>query len=69
MGYSHVIRVRYGDCAMQRVVFNPHYLSYCDDAIDVWFRSVLHDAAHLGFDYMVKTVPVAVPELVRELLS
>ena len=25
---------------MQRVVFNAHYLAYCDDAADLWFRSL-----------------------------
>ena len=24
---------------MQGVVFNAHYLAYCDDACDSWFRS------------------------------
>jgi acyl-CoA thioesterase FadM len=30
--YRHTIRVRYGECDMQRVVFNAHYFAYCDDA-------------------------------------
>ena len=32
------VRVRYGEVDMQRVVFNAHYLAYCDDAADLWFR-------------------------------
>ncbi len=44
---------------MQQVVFNAHYLAYCDDAVDTWFRSALTpDGAgfeSLGFDFMVKT--------------
>jgi acyl-CoA thioesterase FadM len=28
--------VRYGEVDMQRVVFNAHYLAYCDDAVERW---------------------------------
>src|SRR4029079_4289984 len=59
MSYRHTVRVRYGECDMQSVVFNAHYLPYCDDAIDTWFRSVLAadgGMEHLGFDFMVKSV-------------
>ena len=62
MSYVHPVRVRYGECDMQKVVFNANYLAYCDDAIDTWFRSVL--APHgegfetLGFDFMLKTATV-----------
>ena len=63
MGYRHTVRVRYGECDMQRVVFNAHYLAYCDDAVDTWFRSVLgqFDADPDGdapFDFMVKRVAI-----------
>ena len=34
--YVHHIRVRYGEVDMQRVVFNSHYLAYCDDAVESW---------------------------------
>jgi argininosuccinate lyase len=30
--YVHHVHVRYGECDMQRVVFNAHYLAYCDHA-------------------------------------
>ncbi len=59
MPYRHTIRVRYGECDMQSVVFNAHYLAYCDDAIDTWFRTTLAadgGMEHLGFDFMVKSV-------------
>ncbi|MFM7093508.1 MAG: acyl-CoA thioesterase, partial [Actinomycetota bacterium] len=36
--YEHRIRIRYGECDMQKVVFNAHYLAYCDDAADCWMR-------------------------------
>ena len=57
--FVHPIRVRYGECDMQKVVFNANYLAYCDDAIDSWFRSVLAPGGEgfetLGFDFMLKT--------------
>ncbi len=62
MTYVHSIRVRYGECDMQRVVFNANTLAYCDDAVDSWFRAVLStDAAGfeaLGFDFMLKVATV-----------
>ena len=52
--YVHHVRVRYGECDMQRVVFNANYLAYCDDAADWWFRSLgaLLEAGE--WDVMVK---------------
>ena len=38
MAYRHALRVRYGECDMQQVVFNANYLAYIDDAIDTWMR-------------------------------
>lgn len=63
--FRHTIKVRYGECDMQGVVFNAHYLAYADDAILQWFASVLpagamfvtgNDSATL--DFMVKKVVV-----------
>lgn len=56
MPYRHRVRIRYGDCDMQKVVFNAHYLAYIDDATDTWVRSVLGDFEAGGFDFMVKKV-------------
>jgi len=60
--YVHRVRIRYGECDMQRVVFNAHYLAYCDDAVDTWFRTVLTPDGtgfeSLGFDFMVKTLAI-----------
>ena len=58
MPYVHHVRVRYGECDMQRVVFNAHYLAYCDDAADWWFRSLgaLLEAGE--WDVMVKKATV-----------
>ncbi|MBV9933801.1 MAG: hypothetical protein JO367_05815, partial [Actinobacteria bacterium] len=38
--YVHRIRVRYGEVDMQRVVFNSHYLAYCDDAVEHWLSTL-----------------------------
>jgi acyl-CoA thioester hydrolase len=56
--YVHHVRVRYGECDMQRVVFNANYLAYCDDAADWWFRSLgaLLEAGE--WDVMVKKATV-----------
>ncbi|MFZ9721141.1 MAG: acyl-CoA thioesterase [Ilumatobacteraceae bacterium] len=55
--YRHDIRVRYGDCDMQKVVFNAHYLAYCDDAAMCWFSARLGERMH-EFDCMLKSVKV-----------
>jgi len=58
MSYTHRVRVRYGEVDMQRVVFNAHYLAYCDDAADLWFRTLgaaLEDGA---WDVMVKKATI-----------
>lgn len=65
MTYTHRIRVRYGECDMQRVVFNANYFAYCDDAVDSWMRHALStdmktaepvtDLHALGFDFMLKS--------------
>lgn len=64
MAYVHEVRVRYGECDMQRVVFNANYFVYCDDAVDCWIRFALADQLlaagtttdlhALGFDFMLK---------------
>ena len=59
MSYRHRLRVRYGECDMQQVVFNANYLAYVDDAIDSWMREVLGDSFEaLEFDFMVKRATV-----------
>ena len=54
MGFRHIIRVRYGEVDMQRVVFNSHYLAYCDDAVETWFRQLDFSLVDLGYDFMLK---------------
>jgi acyl-CoA thioester hydrolase len=54
--YRHRIRIRYGECDMQKVVFNANYLAYIDDATDTWFRETLGSFESTGFDFMVKKI-------------
>jgi acyl-CoA thioester hydrolase len=58
MGYVHHVRVRYGEVDMQRVVFNAHYLAYCDDAADLWFRSMGALLEGGEWDVMVKRATI-----------
>jgi len=65
MSYQQQIRVRYGECDMQRVVFNANYFVYCDDVVDSWTRTALSDELEangsstdlhaIGFDFMLKS--------------
>ena len=58
--FKHRLRVRYAEVDLQGVVFNAHYLAYCDDAMDAWFRSVgttpsaPNAFSDLGWDCMLK---------------
>jgi acyl-CoA thioester hydrolase len=56
--YRHEVRIRYGECDMQKVVFNANYLAYIDDATDTWFREALGTFELEGFDFMVKKVAI-----------
>lgn len=56
--YVHRLRVRYGECDMQRVVFNANYLAYCDDAVETWWRSRGVDVEEIGWDAMLKKATI-----------
>lgn len=65
VGYRHSIAVRYGECDMQGVVFNAHYLAYADDAIARWLEAVMPPGVMYSagndsalFDFMVKKAEV-----------
>ena len=65
MTFRHSIAVRYGECDMQGVVFNAHYLAYADHAIAEWFKEQLPPNAMFvagngdaSFDFMVKKATV-----------
>ena len=59
MTYRHSLRIRYAECDMQGIVFNAHYLAYCDDAFGAWIGAALPGAMDFvgndgSFDVMVK---------------
>jgi acyl-CoA thioester hydrolase len=56
--WVHRIRVRYGEVDMQGVVFNAHYLAYCDDAKESWLRSLRVTVLDHGWDFMVKRATI-----------
>lgn len=56
--FVHRVRTRYGEIDMQRVVFNAHYLAYCDDAADLWFRRLGADLEDDWWDVMVKRADI-----------
>jgi acyl-CoA thioester hydrolase len=56
--YRHPVRIRYGECDMQKVVFNANYVAYIDDATDTWMRDVLGPFEATGFDFMVKKITI-----------
>lgn len=39
--FQHRIKVRYQECDMQKVVFNAHYLAYCDETSAAWMGAAL----------------------------
>lgn len=55
MPYFHTIRVRYSEVDMQGVVFNAHYLAFCDDAFDTFVRSAIPEGLEThSVDVMLK---------------
>lgn len=52
--FSHDIRVRYQEVDMQKVVFNAHYLAYCDETAAAWMADAFGwNGADDGFDWML----------------
>lgn len=70
-GFEVEISVRYGEVDMQGVVFNAHYLSYCDHASDSMLRSLGFDPQALGWDLMARrcTLEWASPARLGDVLS
>lgn len=56
--HHHRVRIRYGEVDQQGVVFNAHYLAYCDDAMDTWLRQLDARFEDLGYDIMLKKATV-----------
>jgi len=58
-GWPHhaELRVRYHECDMQKVVFNAHYLTWCDEAMSSWLGATFGwTGADDGFDWMLVRV-------------
>jgi acyl-CoA thioester hydrolase len=45
--------VRYAEVDQQGVVFNAHYMTYCDTAVDRWWRSAGLQIGQHDYDCMV----------------
>ena len=58
MAFRHTIAVRYGEVDMQRVVFNSHYLAYCDDAVETWLQTLGLTIVDHGWDFMLKKATI-----------
>lgn len=54
MAYRHSLRVRYAEVDAQGVVFNAHYLTYCDEAVTRWWVDAGVSFGDHGWDVMVK---------------
>ena len=52
--FKHKLRVRYGDIDQQGVVYNPHYLTYVDEALEHWILPISRLRQELGWDMMLK---------------
>jgi len=50
--FRNSIPVRFGEVDQQGVVFNAHYLAYCDDTLERWVRT-FGDVRALGWDMML----------------
>ena len=60
MSYRHQIRVRYGECDMQGVVYFANYLIYADDAMETWLRDSSPDGDYRNFGWEMMAVRAAV---------
>ena len=58
MSFVHAVRIRYVDCDMQGVVYNAHYLTFADDALDTWLRELDSTFEGLGWELMVKRAEI-----------
>jgi acyl-CoA thioester hydrolase len=53
MPFTHQLRVRYGECDMQGVVFNAHYLAYADEVMTRCMGTLDKPYTATGWDCMV----------------
>jgi acyl-CoA thioester hydrolase len=55
--FRNSIPIRYGEVDQQGVVFNAHYLAYCDDTLERWIDAA-GDLRALGWDMMLKRATI-----------
>jgi acyl-CoA thioester hydrolase len=56
VSFSHELRVRYGECDPQGIVFNANYLAYFDIAVTELWRAAIgpwHEMVERGVDVVV----------------
>lgn len=65
------LRVPYGDCDQQGVVFNARYLAYVDDCVDQWLVDLLGEHYLVDFEVMLKKASVewSSPARYRDVLA
>ncbi len=56
--FVHRIKVRCGEVDMPGVVFNAHYLAYCDDAVETWLQTLGLTIVDHGWDFMLKKATI-----------
>ena len=71
MGAAWSLRIPYGDCDQQGIVFNAKYLAYVDDCVDVWFADTFGVGYLESWEAMVKkaTVEWSSPARYRDVLA
>lgn len=56
MPYVHTLRVRFGECDPQGIVFNANYLAYVDVAFTEWWRDACGSYAQMVEDHGLDVV-------------
>jgi acyl-CoA thioester hydrolase len=52
------LRIHFSDCDAQGIVFNAHYLRFCDNAVEQWFDSLPGLGEEGVWDFVVKRAEV-----------
>lgn len=60
MPFRHQLRVRYSECDQQGVVFNANYMTYMDDATEVWVCGIAPGGDYHTLDWEWMLVRAAV---------
>jgi acyl-CoA thioester hydrolase len=52
------LRMHFSDCDAQGIVFNAHYLRFCDNVVEQWFEAVPELSQEGLWDFVVKRAEV-----------